>query len=141
MIQTIQVQGRRYYKTVENLRAKILLRTEQSLVSENTLSTNSCKHQYKYLFWNHLKLLQKIAQYKHTHISVRLLCFSDEKTTRFIMPYSKLLLNDCKVEKTFIMTKFPIFHSYPTVYYFPHFDKLFQKIAIKIKFDHIEIRF
>ena len=117
-------------------------KTEQSLVSENTLSTNPCKHQYKYHFSEPFKItLQKIAQYKHTHISVRLLCFSDEKTAGSVMPYSKLLLKGCKVEKMFNMTKFRIFDSYPTVYYLPYFDKLFKKIAFKIKFDRIRIRF
>ena len=46
----MQVQGRRYNKTVENLRPKILPETKQSLVSENTFSTNSYKHQFKYSF-------------------------------------------------------------------------------------------
>src|SRR3954469_11905398 len=74
---------------------------------------------------------KKIAQYKHTHISVRLLCFSDKKTAGSVMPYSKLLLNGCEVEKTFNMTKFCIFDSYPTVYYLPYFDKLFKKSRSK----------
>ena len=117
-------------------------KTEQSLVSKNTLSTKPCKHQYKYPFLEPFKItLEKIAQYKHTYISVRLLCFSHEKTTGSVMPYSKLLLNGSEVEKTFNMTKFRIFDSYPTVYYFPYFDKLFKKIAFKIKFDRIRIRF
>ena len=85
--------------------------------------------------------LQKIAQYKHTHISVRLLCFSDENIAGSVMPYSKLLLNGGEVEKMFNMTKFRIFDSYPTVCYLPYFDKLFKKITLKIKFDHIRIRF
>ena len=72
----MQVQGRRYYKTVENLRAKILLRTEQSLVSENTLSTNSCKHQFKYSFSEPFKItLRRIYQDKRTRRSVQALCF------------------------------------------------------------------
>ena len=47
------------------------------------------------------------------------------------MSYSKLLLNGCEVEKTFNMTKFCIFYSYPMVYYLPYYDKLFKKIAFK----------
>ena len=138
MIQTIQVQGRRYSKPLKTYEKNIIQKTEQSLVSENTLSTNPCKHQYKYPFSEPFKItLQKIAQYKHTHISVRLLCFPDKKTTRSIMSYSKLLLNGCEVEKTFNMTKFRIFDSYATVYYLPYSDKLFKKIMFKIKFDRI----
>ena len=138
----MQVQGRRYSKPLKIYEQKYYPKTEQSLVSENTLSTNRCKHQYKYLFSELSKItLQKIAQYKHTHISVRLLCFSDEKTTGSVMLYSRLLLNGCKVEKTFNMTKFRIFDSYPTVYYLPYFYKLFKKIVFKIKFDRIRIRF
>ena len=101
-------------------------KTEQSLVSENTLSTNPCRHQYKHPFLEPFKMtLQKIAEYKRAHISVRLLCFSDEKTAGSVMPYSKLLLNGYEVEKMFNMTKFRIFYSYPMVYYLPYFDKLF----------------
>ena len=107
-------------------------KTEQSLVSENTLSTNPCKHQYKYPFSEPFKItLQKIAQYKHTYISVRLLCFPDKKTARYVMPYSILLLNGCKVEKTINVTKFHIFDSYPTVYYLSYFDKLLKKSRSK----------
>ena len=132
MIQTIQVQGRRYSKPLKTYEKNITKKIEQSLVSENTLSTNPCKHQYKYPFSEPFKItLQKIAQYKHTHISVRLLCFSDEKTAGSVMPYSKLLLNGCEVEKTFNMTKFRIFDSYPTVYYLPYFDKLLKKSRSK----------
>ena len=142
MIQTIQVQGRRYSKPLKTYEKNITQKIEQSLVSENTLSTNPCKHQYKYPFSEPFKItLHKIAQYKHTYISVRLLCFSHEKTAGSVMPYSKLLLNGCEVEKTFNMTKFRIFDSYPTVYYLPYFDKLFKKIVFKIKFDRIQIRF
>ena len=113
-------------------------KTEQSLVSENMLSTNPCKHQYKYSFSESFKItLQNIAQYKHTHISVRLRCFSDEKTTRSVMPYSKLLLNGCEVEKMSNMIKFRIFDGYPTIYYLPHFDKLLKKTAFKTNFNHI----
>ena len=139
MIQTIQVQGRRYSKPLKTYKKKITKKTEQSLVSENTLSTNPCKHQYKYPFSEPFKItLQKIAQYKHTYISVRLLCFSHEKIAGSIMPYSKLLLNG---EKTFNMTKFRTFDTYPTVYYLPYLYKLFLKIAFKIKFDRIRICF
>ena len=142
MIQTIQVQGRRYSKPLKTYDKNITQKTEQSLVSETTLSANPCKHQYKYPFSEPFKItLQKIDKYKHTHISVRLLCFSNEKTARSVISYLKLLLNGCEVEKTFNMTKFCIFHSYPTVYYLPYFDKLFKKIAFKIKFDRIRIRF
>ena len=81
MIQTIQVQGRRYSKPLKTYEKNITQKTEQSLVSEDTLSTNPCKHQSKYHFSEPFKItLRKINQYKHTHISVRLLCFSDEKT-------------------------------------------------------------
>ena len=98
MIQTIQVQGRRYSKPLKTYEKNITKKTEQSLVSDNTLTTNPCKHQYKYPFSEPFKItLQKIAQYKHTHISVRLLRFSDEKTAGSVMPYSKLLLNGCEV--------------------------------------------
>ena len=125
MIQTIQVQGRRYSKPLKTYEKKYYKKTEQSLVSENTLSTNPCKHQYKYPFSEPFKItLQKIAQYKHTHISVRVLCFSDGKNSRSVLLYSKLLLNNCKFEKMFNMTKFRIFDSYPTVYYLPLLDKL-----------------
>ena len=111
---------------------KITQKIEQNLVSENMLSTNPCKFQYKYTFLESFKTtVQKIAQYKHTRISVRLLCFSDEKTAGSIMPYSKLLLNCCEVKKTSNITKFRIFDSYPTLYYLPHFDKLFKKPRLK----------
>ena len=84
------------------------------------------------LFWEQFKItLQKITQYKHTHLSVWVLCFSDRKTVRSVLPYSKLLLNGCKVEKMFNMTKFRIFDSYPTVYYLPYFDKLFFKNRVQ----------
>ena len=60
----MQVQGRRYNKPL-----KITSKTEQNLVSEKTLSTNPCKHQYKYPFSEPFKItLQKIAQYKYTHL-------------------------------------------------------------------------
>ena len=107
----MQVQGRRYNniqfnnikhassglgysKPLKIYEKNITQKTEQSLVSENTLSTNPCKHQYKHPFSEPFKItLQKIAQYKHTYISVRLLCFSDEKIAGSVMPSSRLLLN------------------------------------------------
>ena len=120
--------GLGYSTLLKTYEKKITQKIEQNLVSENTLSTNPCKHHYKYPFSEPFKItLQKISQYKYTHISVRLVCFSDEKTTGSVMSYSKLLINGCEVEKTFNMTKFCIFDSYPTVYYLPHFDKLFKK--------------
>lgn len=83
MIQTIQVQGRWYSKPLKTYEKNITQKIEQSLVSENTVSTNPWKHQYKYPFSESFKItLQKIVQYKHTHISVRLLCFSHEKNSR-----------------------------------------------------------
>ena len=125
-IQTMQVQGRRYSKPLKTYEKNITKKIEQGLVSENTLSTNPCKHQYKHPFSEPFKItLQKIAQYKHTYISVRLLCFSHEKTAGYVLPYSKLRLIDCEFEKMFNMTKFCIFGSFPMVYYLPHFDKLF----------------
>ena len=73
--------GLGYNKPLRIYEKNIIQKTEQSLVSENTLSTNPCKLQYKYTFLEPFKTtIQKIAQYKHTRISVRLLCFSDEKT-------------------------------------------------------------
>ena len=47
------------------------------------------------------------------------------------------MLNGCKFEKTFNITKFRIFDSYPTIYYLPHFDKLFKKTAFKTNFNRI----
>ena len=128
MIQTIQVHERRYSTPLKTYEKNITVKTGQSLVSENMLSTNPCNHQYKYPFSEPFKItLQKMAQYKHTHISVRLLCFSDEKIAGSVMPYSKLLLNGCELEKTFNMTKFRIFDSYPTVYYLPISINFFKK--------------
>ena len=126
------ISGLGYSKPLKIYEKNITQKTEQSLISENTLSTNPCKHQYKYPFSEPFKItLHKIAQYKHTYISVRLLCFSHEKAAGSVMPYSKLLLNGCEVEKTFNKTKFRIFDSYPTVYYFPYFDKLFFKKRVQ----------
>ena len=128
MLQTMQVQGRRYSKPLKTYEKNITKKTEQSLVSENMLSTNPCKHQYKYPFSEPFKItLQKIAQYKHTYISVRLLCFSDEKTVGSVMPYSKLILNGCEVEKTFNITKFRIFDSYPTYIICPILINILKK--------------
>ena len=60
MIQTIQVQGRRYSKPLKTYEKNITQKTEQSLVSENTLSTNRCKTSVQVLFvQNHSKLLYK----------------------------------------------------------------------------------
>ena len=138
MIQTMQVQGRRYSKPLKINEQKYYPKTEQSLVSENMLSTNPCKHQYKYSFFRIIQNYSKeIAQSKHAHISVRVLCFSDGKTAGSILPYSKLLLNNWEFEKMFNMTKFRIFGSFSMVYYLHHFNKLFNKITFKTNFNRI----
>ena len=75
-----------------------------------------------------------VDQYKYS-------VFSNGKTTRRISSYSKLLFNGYEFEKNFDMAKFCTFYSFPAVYYLPYFDKLFKKIAFKIKFDRIRICF
>ena len=77
----------------------------------------------------------------YTYISTTFLFFKREKTARSVMPYSKLLSNGCEVEKTFNMTKFRIFDSYPTVYYLPYFDKLLKKSRSKSNLTVFEFEF
>ena len=92
------------------------------------LSTKPYGHPFKYSFLEPFKTIVKNTSVQtHTYINTSTLFFKQEKTTRWVSPYSKLLLNGCEVEKTFNMTKFRIFDSYPTVYYLPHFDKLLKK--------------
>ena len=54
--------GLRYSKPLKTYEKKITQKIEQSVICENTLSTNSCKHQYKHPFSEPFKIiLQKIA--------------------------------------------------------------------------------
>ena len=56
--------------------------------------------------------------------------FPERKIARWILPYSKLLLNGCEVEKTFNMTKFRIFNSYQR-YIICHISTNFKKNLVQ----------
>ena len=88
--------GLGYSKPMKIYEKNIIQIPEQSLVSENTLSTNPCKHQYKYPFSESFKT-SSVQTY--TYISTTTLFFIQENS-RIRHAYSKLLLNGCEVEKT-----------------------------------------
>ena len=64
-----------YSKPLKIYEKNITQKIEQSLVSENTLSTNPCKHQYNYLFSEPFKITRKAPVYYYVNEKPILLFF------------------------------------------------------------------
>ena len=64
--------------------------------------------------------------YHLLHLDVRLNNQLENTNSVELVPFSKLLLNHSKLEKTFNMNKQRIFISFPTPYYLPQLDQPFR---------------